>query len=145
MFRHILIATDGSPVSEEAVRHGLALAGTLKSRATVLTVMPPFHVAAIEPAIVTARREQYDQDLPSVAARRLAFPQEEARRSGVACETVHVIAEHPWAAIIETAAARGCDLIVMGSHGRKGISALVIGSETTKVLTHTKLPTLVCR
>lgn len=145
MYKHILIATDGSPLSEDAVRHGLGLARALNSKVTVLTVMPPFHVVALEPAMVTATREQYDTDLAAVAGQRLGFPQEEARRAGVACQTVHIIAEHPWAAIVETAAARGCDLIVMASHGRKGVSALVLGSETTKVLTHTKIPTLVCR
>ena len=69
---------------------------------------------------------------------------EEARSAGVVCETVQIEEDHPYEAIIETAKQRGCDLIVMGSHGRSGIAAIVLGSVTTKVLTHTKIPVLVC-
>jgi len=69
---------------------------------------------------------------------------EEARQAGVACETVQIEEDHPYEAIIETAKQRGCDLIVMASHGRSGIAAIVLGSVTTKVLTHTKIPVLVC-
>jgi len=69
---------------------------------------------------------------------------EEARSAGVICETVQIVEDHPYEAIIETAKQRACDLIVMGSHGRSGIAAIVLGSVTTKVLTHTKIPVLVC-
>ena len=69
---------------------------------------------------------------------------EEARQAGVICETVQIEEDHPYEAIIETAKQRGCDLIVMASHGRSGIAAIVLGSVTTKVLTHTKIPVLVC-
>ena len=145
MYKQILIPTDGSPPSEEAIKHGLRLAKSMNAKVTVLTVMPPFHVLAVEPTMVTDTREQYDKDVVRTAERRLAFPREVARGTGVVYEEVHMVAEHPWAAIVETAKTRGCDLIVMASHGRKGVSALVLGSETTKVLTHTTIPTLVCR
>ena len=69
---------------------------------------------------------------------------EQARAAGVACETVQIEQDHPYEGIIETAERRGCDLIVMASHGRSGIAAIVLGSVTTKVLTHTKIPVLVC-
>lgn len=145
MYKHILIPTDGSPLAEEAIRQGLTLARSLDARVTVLTVTAPFHTLALEPIMVTDTREQYDAEVAVMAERRFAFPREAATLAGVACETVHVVAEHPWAAIIETARTHGCDLIVMASHGRTGVSALVLGSQTTKVLTHSKIPTLVCR
>ena len=145
MYKHILIPTDGSPLSEVAIKQGLQLAKTVNAKVTVLTTMPPFHVIAVEPTMVTDTREQYDKDVMGIAERRLTFPREAARAAGVVYEDVPMIAEHPWAAIVETAKTRGCDLIVMASHGRKGVAALVLGSETTKVLTHTTTPTLVCR
>jgi nucleotide-binding universal stress UspA family protein len=145
MYKHILIPTDGSPLSEEAIKQGVRLAKTLNAKVTALTVVLPFHVVSLEPTMVSDTREQYDRDIVSMAERRLAFPREAAKVAGVVYEDVHMVAEHPWAAIVETAGTRGCDLIVMASHGRKGVSALVLGSETTKVLTHTKIPTLVCR
>ena len=145
MYKHILIPTDGSPLSEVAIKQGLQLAKTVNAKATVITTVPPFHVVAVEPTMVTDTREQYDKEVVTIVERRLAFPREAARAAGVVYEDIHMVAEHPWAAIVETAKTRGCDLIVMASHGRKGVSALVLGSETTKVLTHTMIPTLVCR
>jgi len=145
MYKHILIPTDGSPLSEDAIKQGLRLAKTVNAKVTVLTTVPPFHVVAVEPTMLTDTREQYDDDVVTIAERRLAFPRDAARGAGVVYEDVHMVAEHPWAAIVETAKTRGCDLIVMASHGRRGISALLLGSETTKVLTHTTIPTLVCR
>jgi nucleotide-binding universal stress UspA family protein len=145
MYKHILLPTDGSPLSEEAIKQGFGLAKALNAKATVLTVVPPFHVIAVEPIMVTDTREQYDKDIVKMAERRLAMPREAAKIAGIAYEDVNLVAEHPWAAIVETAKTRGCDLIVMASHGRRGVSALVLGSETTKVLTHTKVPVLVCR
>jgi nucleotide-binding universal stress UspA family protein len=145
MYKHILIPTDGSPLSEDAVKQGLTLAKTLDAKVTVLTVVPPFHVFATEMMMVTDTREQYDKHIARTAERRLAVPREAAKVAGVVYEDVSEVGEHPWAAIVETAKTRGCDLIVMASHGRKGVSALLLGSETTKVLTHSKIPTLVCR
>jgi nucleotide-binding universal stress UspA family protein len=145
MYKHILIPTDGSPLSEDAIKQGLRLATTVNAKVTVLTTVPPFHVVAVEPTMLTDTREQYDKEVVTIAERRLAFPRDAARVAGVVYEDVHMVAEHPWAAIVETAKTRGCDLIVMASHGRRGVSALLLGSETTKVLTHTTIPTLVCR
>ena len=145
MYKHILIPTDGSLLAEGAINQGLTLAKTLNAKVTVVTVMPPFHTVTVDPMMVTDTREQYDRDIVGMAERRLAFAREAAKVAGVVYEDTHVVADHPWAAITETAKARGCDLIVMASHGRKGVSALVLGSETMKVLTHSKVPTLVCR
>jgi nucleotide-binding universal stress UspA family protein len=145
MYKHMLIPTDGSALAEQAITQGCALARTLNARVTVVTVVPPFHVIAIEPMMVTTTREEYNADIAKLVERRLAMPRAAAKAAGVAYDDVYVIAEQPWEAIIETARNSGCDLIMMASHGRKGVSALVLGSETMKVLTHSKIPTLVCR
>ena len=145
MYKHILIPTDGSPLSEDAVKQGLALAKTLNAKVTAVTVTPPFHVFAADPAMVTDTREQYEKDAAAMGHRRLRFARDAASVAVVACDVVHTVAEHPYAAIIDAATARGCDLIVMASHGRKGFTGLVLGSETLKVLTHSKIPTLVTR
>jgi len=99
----------------------------------------------MEPMIVTTTRAEYENDVAMLVKRYLAMPREAAKTAGVVYDDLHVVAEQPWAAIIETARNRGCDLIMMASHGRKGVSALILGSETAKVLTHTTIPTLVCR
>jgi nucleotide-binding universal stress UspA family protein len=145
MYKHILVPTDGSALAEQAITQALTLARTLNAKVTVLTVVPPFHVIAIEPMMVTTTREEYEHDITTLAERRLAMPRDAAKAAGVVYDDLQVVAEQPWAAIVETARNRGCDLIMMASHGRKGVSALVLGSETTKVLTHSKIPTLVCR
>ena len=145
MYKHILIPTDGSELSEMAVRQGMAFAKSVNAKATVLTVSPPFHTIAMDPMMVTDTPEQYPKDCAAAAERYLGVAREIAKTAGVACEGRHVVDDHPYRAIIDTAAYAGCDLIFMASHGRRGMSALVLGSETTKVLTHSKIPVLVCR
>jgi nucleotide-binding universal stress UspA family protein len=145
MHRHILIPTDGSALSLAAVEYGVALAKSVGARITVLTVSSPFHIFAAEPAMVTDTPEQYAKRTAALATRYLDSAKEIALAAGVSCETLHVEHEHPYLAIIGTAAKQSCDLIVMASHGRRGISAVVLGSETNKVLTHSEIPVLVVR
>ena len=145
MYKHILIPTDGSPLSEQAIRQGVALAKSLHARITGVTVSPPFHTFAVDPAVVTDTPAQYAKHCEAQAAHALGAIKDAAALKGVPCKLVHVVKDHPYQAIIETADAEGCDLIFMASHGRKGLSAVVLGSETTKVLTHSKTPVLVCR
>lgn len=145
MHRHILIPTDGSALSHAAVEYGVALARSVGAKVTVLTVSTPFHIFAAEPAMMTDTAEQYAKRTASLATRYLNAAKEVALASDVSCDTVHVEHEHPYLAIIDTAANKSCDLIVMASHGRRGISAVVLGSETTKVLTHSTIPVLVVR
>jgi nucleotide-binding universal stress UspA family protein len=145
MYKHILIPTDGSPLSEQTIRQGVALAKSLHARVTGLTVSPAFHTLAVDPVMVTDTPAQYTKDCEARAARSLRVIKDAAALNGVPCNVVHVVKDHPYEAILETANAEGCDLIFMASHGRKGLSALVLGSETTKVLTHSKTPVLVCR
>jgi len=145
VYQHILIPTDGSPLSEMAIQQGVALAKSLHARVTALTVSLPFHAIAIEPGVVFAMPDQYPKDCEAAAARALGVATEAAQLAGVPCNTLHVWDEFPHRAIIEAASKSGCDLIFMASHGRRGFSALLLGSETTKVLTHSKIPVLVCR
>lgn len=145
MHKHILIPTDGSALSQAAVEYGVALAKSVGARITILTVSAPFHTFAVEPAMVTETPERYAKQVAGSVARYLDAARQVALAAGVGCETLHVEHDHPYLAIIDTAAKRSCDLIVMSSHGRHGIAAIVLGSETTKVLTHSAIPVLVVR
>jgi nucleotide-binding universal stress UspA family protein len=145
MYRHILVPTDGSALSEEAVTHAMAFARAIGAKVTAVAVSEPFHVFALDPTAVTDSAAEYDKNRAVRAAKHLDVARDAAARAGVSCETLHVVAEHPYEVIIKTASDRGCDLIFMASHGRRGMSALVLGSETTKVLTHTRIPVLVYR
>jgi nucleotide-binding universal stress UspA family protein len=141
MYKHILIPTDGSVLFNKAIEHGTALAKALGAKVTALTVTEPFYESAFEPMVV----EQYKKHVAALAAKHLDVAKNAASASDVACELMRVEHERPYQAIIDTAKSRGCDLIVMASHGRRGISAIVLGSETVKVLTHSTIPVLVCR
>jgi nucleotide-binding universal stress UspA family protein len=145
MYKHILIPTDGSALSEAAIKQGVALAKALNAKVSAITVSPTFHAISLDPMMVTETPAKYEKDRAEVAGRYLGVVQAAAQAAGVSYDGMHTIDDHPYLAIINTAKARGCDLIFMASHGRKGVSALVLGSETTKVLTHSKIPVLVCR
>jgi nucleotide-binding universal stress UspA family protein len=145
MHTHILIPTDGSDLSDEVIQYGTALAKAANAKVTGMTVLRPFHVFAAEPEMLEETAESYRTRMTTVATQRLAKVNEAAKAAGVSCEIVHVEHEHPYKAIIDTANAKACDLIVMASHGRRGISALLLGSETVKVLTHSTIPVLVYR
>jgi len=145
MYSNILIPTDGSELAGKAVLHGIALAKSIGAKITALTVLPPFHVLTTDVQMVEDTPAQYQARMARHAEKTLNGVAETAQTEGVSCETVHYEDEHPYQAIIQTAASRGCDLIVMASHGRRGISAIVLGSETVKVLTHSKIPVLVHR
>jgi nucleotide-binding universal stress UspA family protein len=147
MYEHILIPTDGSALSEMAIRQGIAFARAIRAKVTALAVSPSFHLFEVDPIMVgyTPLPEQYARDSEARAEKYLAVARVEAGIAGVPCETVHATQDHVYEAIIDTASKKGCDLIFMASHGRKGISAFVLGSETYKVLSHSKIPVLVCR
>lgn len=145
MFKHILIPTDGSELSRKAMREGTDFAASIKAQLTFLTTLPPFKVFAANPMMVTDTKETYKRDVEKVARQRFEEAAEYARLKGVPALAQHVLAEHPFEAIIDAAKKYKCDLIFMASHGRKGIKGIVLGSETQKVLTHSKIPVLVCR
>jgi nucleotide-binding universal stress UspA family protein len=145
MYKHILIPTDGSDLSEDAVQYGISLAKATNAKVTGMTVSTPFHVLAVDPDMLTDTSESYKKRMTTIAMKYLGQVKAAAAGAGVSCDTVHVEHEHPFQAIIDAAKTKGCDLIVMASHGRRGISAVVLGSETVKVLTHGTIPVLVYR
>lgn len=145
MYKHILIPTDGSERSSLAVQHGIELARAVSARVTVVIATPTFLAFGGDPFMPTGMPAEYRQQMASEAQGYLSAAAGAAKSAGVPCETVHVEQDAPYRAIIDTAAQRGCDLIVMASHGRRGVGALVLGSETNKVLTHSKIPVLVYR
>ena len=145
MYKHILIPTDGSEFSNKAVLQGSALARAIGARVTIVTASPTFQTFAPDPFMAVTTPEQMRQLCGNDAVEMLAAAAETAKRTGAPCDTVHVEDDRPYQAIIDTATKRGCDLIFMASHGRKGLSAILLGSETIKVLTHSKIPVLVCR
>ena len=141
MYKNILIATDGSELAENALRDGISLGKAIGAKITVLTVTIPSDVFTMIEDI----RPQYDKRMEAQAAKILKAAADAAKAAGIPCDTVHVEHEHPYQAIIDTAISKGCDLIEMASHGRHGFSAILIASETLKVLTHSKIPVLVHR
>jgi nucleotide-binding universal stress UspA family protein len=145
MYTNLLLPTDGSELAGKAVRHGIALAKRIGAKATALTVLPPFHTLTTDAQMIEDTPAQYKARMQDHAEKTLGAVAQAAQAAGVACETVQVENEHPYRAILDTAESKGCDLIVMASHGRHGISAIVLGSETVKVLTHCKIPVLVYR
>jgi nucleotide-binding universal stress UspA family protein len=145
MYSNMLIPTDGSELAGKAVEHGIALAKRIGAKATALTVLPPFHTFTTDTQMIEDTPAAYKVRMQKQAEKALGVVAQTAQAAGVPCETVQVEHEHPYRAIIDTAASKGCDLIVMASHGRHGVSALVLGSETVKVLTHCKIPVLVHR
>ena len=145
MYKHLLIATDGSELATKAVEQGLALAKSLNAKATAVTVTESWVVIASGELAMTFPVEEYEKGCAANAAQILATASEIAKRLGVACETVHVKDQLPADGIIETAKERGCDLIVMASHGRVGVARLLLGSQANKVVTHSTIPVLICR
>jgi nucleotide-binding universal stress UspA family protein len=144
MYKHILIATDGSELANKAVLAGLTLAKTLQAKATVVTASEPWTSMMVGEPAFAFPIEDYEKASAENAARILAGASDIAKKVGVACDTVHVT-DFPAEAIIETAKKRGCDLIVMASHGRRGIARALLGSQATRVLTLSSIPVLICR
>ena len=143
MLTRILVPTDGSPLSQKAVEGAVALAKRLGSTVVGLTVAEPYP-SAPEHAVIESHAK-YDARMQTEAETRLAPFKRIAAAAGVTADTVVKSAVSPYEAIIEAAKEQGCDGIVMSSHGRRGISALLLGSETQKVLTHSTIPVLVLR
>jgi nucleotide-binding universal stress UspA family protein len=145
MYTNILIPTDGSTLAGKAVRDGIALAKRIGAKATGLTVLPPFRMLTTDTQMLEDTPAEYRVRMQKHAKEILGAVARAAKAAGVACKTIQVEHEHPYQAIIAAAKSQDCDLIVMASHGRRGISAIVLGSETVKVLTHSKIPVLVHR
>lgn len=147
MYRHILVPTDGTELSYESAEHALALAKSLGARVTAIHVMPEYLAPAFaeSPTFVQRSYEEFVNTTEADATRALDAVTTAAKDAGVECSVVRVRDAQPYRHIIDTAAKSDCDLIFMASHGRRGLSALLLGSETSKVLTHTRIPVLVHR
>ena len=145
MFKHLLLPTDGSEASQATLLEGVRLAKELNARITGISVVPEFHVLTFNTMMIEDTREVFIAESRSQALKYLAVLNQAANESGVPCETEVVLGDHPYEAILQACESKGCDLIVMASHGRRGVQALLIGSETQKVLTHSKVPVLVYR
>jgi nucleotide-binding universal stress UspA family protein len=150
MYANILMSTDGSDVARKGVKHGIALAKALNAKATVITVTEPLavdygsgHAGGWVPSqeefnrFNAASKESADKVLDEARAM--------AEQIGISAELLHVPNAYPAAAIIETAKSRGCDLIIMASHGRRGFRKLLLGSQTSQVLADGSVPVLVVR
>jgi len=145
MYKRILLPTDGTEFCERAIRHGIALAKLLQAEVIGVTVTQPLHSAVPRSLIPKNLAGIIHTETAKLADEKLAVIERLAETAGVRVENVRKSNDHPWEAITQTAKEKQCDLIVMASHGRRGVSAVVLGSETQKVLTHSTVPVLVIR
>lgn len=144
MFTRILVPTDGSELTAKAVAAAINLAKSLGASIYTLSVKEPFPYSAISEMQPVPPQDFYDAQ-ERIAAQRVKSVAELAGAAGVKCQAHTVEALHPWEAILDHAKTQNCDVIVMASHGRRGLSALLLGSETQKVLTHSTIPVLVIK
>jgi nucleotide-binding universal stress UspA family protein len=145
MFKEILVPTDGSPTSEAAMRTCMEFAGSVGAHVTALHVVPDFHVLSTNVEMVEDTRDRYLQESTERGMNVLAKVEQCARELGVDCDTVLRRSDEPYEEILDEARERGSDLIAMASHGYRGIKAMLLGSETQKVLVHSMIPVLVLR
>ena len=148
MYKHILIATDGSELARKGLEHGLALAKPLEAKVTVLTVSEPLRPDLANTARLGGIEDpvaRYDQQIDKIMKERIAFIEQRGAEYGVAADLAHEIDESPAEAIVRFAKLKGCDLIVMASHGRRGIRKVLLGSQTSEVLANTTIAVLVVR
>ena len=145
MFKHLLLPTDGSELSLTAIRQGVRFAKESNARVTGVCVAPEFHVLTFNTTMIEDTKAVFLAESRAHAEGHLALLKKAADAEGVPCDIEVAISDHPYEAIIRVAEDKGCDMILMASHGRRGAQALLLGSETQKVLTHTRIPVLVYR
>jgi nucleotide-binding universal stress UspA family protein len=144
MFKRILVPTDGSDISQKSVQTAVQLAVSVGAEIHTLCVKEPFPYGAISEMQPTPPQEFFDAQ-ERIATRHVAAVAEACAQAKVPCTALTVEGLHPWECIIAHAQRTGCDLIVMASHGRSGVSSLLLGSDSQKVLTHTRIPLLIVR
>jgi len=145
MFKHVLLPTDGSNLSQVAVQKGVQLAKSMRAKITGISVMPEQKYYLYQTDITVQVKEETAKQHKKQAGENLSFIEKAAKDADVPCETICETSDHPYEAIIRVAEKNACDLIMMASHGRRGVKGLLLGSETQKVLTHSKIPVLVYR
>ena len=144
MYKRILFPTDGSDITAKALEAALSLAKLCGAELHTLAVMEPFPYSAISEMQPVPPQEFFDAQ-QRVASARVKTVSDAAAAAGVSCKAATVEGLHPWEAIIDHGKTQACDVIVMASHGRRGVAAMLLGSETQRVLIHSKLPVLVVR
>lgn len=149
MYQHILVPTDGSDLSLKAAQTAARLCKELNARMTAVYVIPPYTPPSVGDGAVLwpdqFSPDRYKEISQKVATTAIDKVKAAASDAKVECDGVCITKVHPWQGIIDTAKGQHCDLIVMASHGRRGLEGILVGSETTKVLTHSTTPVLVCR
>jgi nucleotide-binding universal stress UspA family protein len=144
MYKRILVPTDGSEITAKAIDTAVRLAASLGATVHTIGVREPFPYSAVSDMQPTPPQEFFDAQ-ERIANRNVQFVRDACTAASIPCESQTIEALHPWEAIIDHARHHDCDLIVMASHGRRGVTALLLGSETQKVLTHSTVPVLVVR
>lgn len=145
MYKHIMVATDGSEIATNAVDQAIALAKGLGAQLSAVMVTEPYEAVAFTETLGVVNSSEYKEKCDAHADKLLSDVTAKAKVAGVECNTIHQDNHWPYAGIIEAAEKSGADLIVVGSHGRRGVEAILVGSQAVKLLTHTKIPTLVVR
>lgn len=145
MYKHLLIATDGSELAGKAISQGVELAKGIGARVTVVTVTEPFSASVPAEVAIVYPFEEYERAAEQSANKILSDASSVAAREGVCCETVHVKDQFAAEGIVATAQKCGCDLIIMASHGRRGFMRLMLGSEAHRVVTQSAISVLICR
>ena len=145
MFKHILIPTDGSDLARKSLLYAVQLAKESRAKVTALTVRPPYVIGSMDMIGVVGGQDEFEAETQRYAEYALTQAKMAGEAAGVPVETIQDVGDQPYRAIIDCAKDNDCDLIVMASHGRRGVAALLLGSETAKVLTHSHVPVLVFR
>lgn len=145
MFRHLLVPTDGSPLSVKAAQAAVNFAREVGARLTALSVAEPFPYSALSESAFLPDQTRFEKQMQDHARRYVEDVAELAAAAGVPCDTRVALSFSPYEEIVRTAEELGCDAVFMASHGRKGLNRLFVGSETQKVLAHTALPVMVFR
>jgi nucleotide-binding universal stress UspA family protein len=145
MYKHLLIAIDGSELAHNALQQGVALAKALGAKVTIVMATEPWHAFSAGEATMSFPIDEYETNITEWALKELSSAAKVAANVNVACQTIHAKDKHPADGILETAEQQDCDLIVMASHGRRGLTRLLLGSQANNVVTHSTLPVLICR
>jgi nucleotide-binding universal stress UspA family protein len=145
MYKHLLIAIDGSELAHNALQKGVAFAKVLGAKVTIVTATEPWHAFTGGEAAMSFPIDEYETNITEWALKELNSAAKVAADVNVTCQTIHAKDKYPADGILETAEQQECDLIVMASHGRRGLTRLLLGSQANNVLTHSTLPVLICR
>ena len=145
MYKHLLIAIDGSDIAQAALQHGISLAKVLDAEVSIVTVSEPWQAYVVGDASMPFPVKEYQDNAAKWALDILGKAKALADDAGVTSKTVHIKDDYPADGILEAAENNNCDLIVMASHGRRGLSRLVLGSQANHVVTHSNRPVLICR